>query len=149
MYERPLFALILLAVLFLALPVYSEIHKWIDDEGQIHYTKIPPTKGKSDIFVPTPPPKLAQPPDNDSPQRSKDPDSKSQGIETPKRQQPTTKDVERQKKGNCTVATQNMKKLQNHGRIKILEGGSYRILSTEEREKKINEARKQIEQNCD
>ncbi|MEN8131726.1 MAG: DUF4124 domain-containing protein [Pseudomonadota bacterium] len=148
MYERPLFALILLTVLFLALPVYSEIHRWIDDEGQIHYTEMPPTKGKSDIFVPTPSPKLTHSPNDDSPQRPKDPDLKSQDIETPNRQQQTTKETKQKRKKNCTAATENMNKLQSHGRIKMLDGGSYRILSTEERETKINEARKLIEQNC-
>ncbi|MCP4410527.1 MAG: hypothetical protein GY807_22845, partial [Gammaproteobacteria bacterium] len=120
-----------------------------DDKGQIHYTEVPPTKGKSEILIPTRSPDLTNPPNNDSPQRQKDLDLKSQGLETPKVQQRTTKEIERERKENCTAATQNMNKLQSHGRIKILDAGSYRVLSTEEREAKINEARKLIEQNCD
>lgn len=149
MCERPLFALILFTVLFLALPVYSEIHRWIDDEGQIHYTEIPPTKGKSDILVPAPLPDLPRSLNNDSPQRQKNLELKGENLETPKPQPRIPKETRQKRKENCAAAAQNMNKLQSHGRIKILDAGSYRILSTEERETKINEARKLIEKNCD
>ena len=46
MYTRP--ALLLAILLATSAPLASDIYKWVDSDGQVHYTQMPPTNRPTD-----------------------------------------------------------------------------------------------------
>jgi hypothetical protein len=120
------------------------IYKWTDDQGEVHYTQFPPPGHKAVKLHAAPPP--AHSPEvvtgNQLPQQQQKP---SQGATD------TTQQAEIQKvrKSNCEAARTNLANLQRGGNIRYkLASGEVIRMTEEDRQKRIDEANKQIKENC-
>jgi hypothetical protein len=58
------------------------------------------------------------------------------------------KQAEQIRAENCRRARDNLTALQNHGRVSIKEGDTYRALSEEERQAKVSETEGKVAQFC-
>ena len=128
----------------------GKIYKWTDDNGEVHYTQQPP-QGRESVTVRRPPP----PPGNPDAER----EELQQEVETMDEQQQEqaerVKDAEQwsriqqARRKNCETARRNLAEL-NQGGIKRyrLPNGDVVRLDEQERQKRIAETNKQIEENC-
>ena len=49
------------AILLLPAAVHAQTYRWVDAQGQVHYTQTPPPKGVAGAYVPPPPPPSGSP----------------------------------------------------------------------------------------
>jgi hypothetical protein len=128
----------------------DKIYKWTDNNGEVHYTQQPP-RGREAVTVrPAPPP-----PGNPEAERS---ELEQQMENLDQRQQEAAKrsaEAEQQasnqkiREKNCATARRNLAELQQGGIKRYrLPNGEVLRLNEEERQKRIAEANKQIEENC-
>ena len=128
----------------------NKIYKWTDDSGEVHYTQQPP-QDRDAVTVRRPPP----PPGNPEAERS---ELQQQMENLDQRQQEAAKrsaEAEQQasnqkiREKNCATARRNLAELQQGGIKRYrLPNGEVLRLNEEDRQKRIAEANKQIEENC-
>lgn len=128
----------------------NKIYKWTDDKGEVHYTQQPPQNRESVTVRPAPPP-----PGNPEAERS---ELQQQMENLDQRQQEAAKrsaEAEQQasnqkiREKNCATARRNLAELQQGGIKRYrLPNGEVLRLNEEDRQKRIAEANKQIEENC-
>lgn len=142
--------LLLCSALLLAIgPVSAaQVYKWVDDKGVTHFDAQPPV-GVEASSVNT---KVNQPkkaiPDQVAPSSSKEPNEAQQkAIDAKVKQDVAAQEAERQR--FCEMQRSNLSQLMNNPRIRIEENGQTRRLTEEERQQRINEAKKGIAENCD
>lgn len=131
----------LLLIVLLMVPIAgaqaAKLYKWTDEEGNVHYTQIPPTEGPSEVITPEQAPP-AQPAAEDESEAEKSGEgvSASQAANM------------RIKQENCEAARKNLAIYQSATTI-LQADGTELTLSDEMREAKIQESQKQIEFYCD
>lgn len=142
--------LLLCSALLLAIgPVSAaQVYKWVDDKGVTHFDAQPPV-GVEASSVNT---KVNQPKkailDQVAPSSSKEPNEAQQkAIDAKVKQDVAAQEAERQR--FCEMQRSNLSQLMNNPRIRIEENGQTRRLTEEERQQRINEAKKGIAENCD
>jgi hypothetical protein len=135
----------MLSGLMLALAAQQSLaamYKWTDEEGNVHYTQHPPTNHPTEVIKPPPPA-----PSN----RGYTPPSLSDGE---KKEDAAAEDPEQAKmreeiaRKNCEAARKNVEVLTAHRRIRESEGGEVIVLDDKERQRRVEEARKDIKENC-
>lgn len=141
-------AMLLTVMLSITIPVQAKIYKWVDDQGNIHYTQTPPLGGKTEVIHTRPDPKDASQAGARLQQQLEEFDKRYEARVKAEQERKTVQQHKQVKQVNCAAAKQNLSTLQNRGRIKIREGDTYRRLTEEERQTKINEAKKQIGEFC-
>lgn len=128
---------------FLVEPAMARMYKWVDEDGQVHYSQQPPMDKKSERIKATPPPRSSgakkQAQEEDAEQAAAEEDeTKEYRVET-----------EASIKRNCKQARDKLTSFTMRGRVQVNEGGSYRTLTEEERQAGIAEAKKRIKQYCE
>lgn len=128
----------------------AEIYKWTDENGQVHYTQQPPADLPAEHITPPPPPPI-------------DPEKAQQQVEELIESQQTEEsaEVKRQKveqaeelaeqirEENCQIARDNLLVYQNNpGRRFMNELGEVTRPTEEERQAKITEFEKQVDEFC-
>jgi hypothetical protein len=128
----------------------QDIYKWTDDQGEVHYTQFPPPGGKAEKLREAPPP--AQSPETNENKLQKQVETMEQQN---KEQQQGAKDakqwaeIQKIRRSNCETANKNLANLQRGGNIRYMgSDGKVIRLTEEERQKRIDEANKQIKENC-
>jgi len=123
-------------------------YKWVDEQGQVHYTQTPPPSGVQGETV-KPPPKV------DTESAVKELKAKDKGFdkrlekqtEQAEEQQQTMAEAE-EKKAYCVQLQGNLNGLQNSQRIYEKEGDIRRRITQEERQARIKETQEKIAKDC-
>ena len=122
----------------------AQIYKWVDAEGQTHFDSQPPLEKQSQEIQPakpvTPPPATATPAD--------EPDSsqEQQAVDAKVKQQVAVQETKR--KEFCETQRTNLAQLQNNPRVRQEVNGEYRRFTEEERQARIVEVKKSIDDTC-
>ncbi|MCP4126829.1 MAG: DUF4124 domain-containing protein [Gammaproteobacteria bacterium] len=143
--------IILISIMFLTwlLPATAKTYRWVDENGVTIYSQAPPPSGDATIMKP--PPKPAASPDEimkDLKQRQDAIDKAKKKKATPNKEEIDAKNAEI-KKENCEIARKNLADISLHPRVRIkMDDGSYKQLTDEERQAKIDKFTKDIEKFC-
>ncbi len=142
--------LILISWLALAGLAQAAMYKWVDENGVTQYTQYPPPNQKSETIVPPPTP--AQDPAGahqklEQTLQKLDEDSKARANAEAEREKSAA--AEQQRKQNCQAARSNLEKLTTGGRKRVIgPDGTASYLSEEDRQARITEAKKQVDEYC-
>lgn len=148
--RRHLFAIFVLT-LMAAGQVAAETYRWVDDNGNVVYSQLPPTDGRTSQTLGAPPPP-AEPPEQAQQrlnaqieqldaQREKRQSSKKAGAERQAR--------EAEQARQCELARHNLEGLQQGSRNRFRNpDGSYSRLTEEQKAKRIQDARSYLEEYC-
>ncbi len=135
-------SLLLLVLCLFALPAAAGMYKWTDAQGTVHYSQFPPAGVKAqEIRVQAPPPA-------DEPAPAAARAASARPAKAPARP-PESPELARQRAENCKTARYNLAILQRNAHVRIKEAdGSYRVLTPEERARRIDDLQGQIDQFC-
>jgi len=141
--------LLFLALCLAASPLFAATYKWVDENGTVVYSQNPPPVGvpyetidtghRSPSSTPPRKPSHSFLEQVEKEKRTQEADQKAQGE--------YQKDLELRKK-NCKAARHNLRVYTVHKRIQQ-EDGSVIRLDDNERQRKIEEAKKAIKEFCD
>ncbi len=136
------YALLLSLVLApVAVTQAAGLYKWTDEEGNVHYSQIPPTERPSKVIT-AEHPYLPQSPAADKAVNKANAQPAPEGMTN-------AEDAEAQlKRKNCEAARTNLATYQSFEKI-VQPDGTDLILSAEMRESKIKETMKQITFYCE
>lgn len=140
-------ALLALVISFCA---SAEIFKWVDENGQTHYSEQPPANRPAEQIDVPPPPAI----DPEQAQEEVDALIKKQQEEESERQleqQKAEKEAQQQAiiDENCRIARENLQTYQNNpGRRVIDADGNVTRMVEEERQQKMQEFQQQIDRYC-
>lgn len=139
--------MILTGTLMLALSataMASQVYKWVDAQGVTHFGAQPPQgQEATTVNTATPPrPAPAQP----VPTIKEQNDPEQAAIDKEVKKQVATQEAER--KTYCLNARTNLAQLENNPRLLINDGEEVRRLDENERQERIGELKKSIEENC-
>ena len=149
MHIRP--ALLLTLLLTATLSYASGIYKWIDDDGQVHYSQTPPPNRPAELIQGAPPPANDPAAVRGNLQRQLDAfDERRAQRDEAFAEQKEKEEVARIKKQNCETARKNLANLRRGGNNAYMtpEGEVVR-LTDEDRAKRIEDAKQGIEDNCE
>lgn len=143
-----LFLLPLLLLFSTALP--AAMYKWVDENGETHYSQYPPPDRDYEALEPPPPPA------SDAGQAQQElegllqrQDEERQARQTAEEEAAAAEQQAEQRQKACAAARHNLEILTTGGRKRITgPDGVARYLPEEERQAKIAEAQKQIEEYC-
>jgi len=141
---------LVLATLLVSVSVHAEIYKWVDENGQTHYSQQPPASGEAQVVDVPPPPPI-------------DPDTAQEEVDQLIEQQQAAEEAEQEaqqqaeeeaaqqaiREENCRIARQNLTQYENNpGRRVVDEEGNVTRLVEEERQQKMLEFQEQIDLYC-
>lgn len=116
----------------------SGLYKWTDENGDVHYSQIPPTERPSKVITPD----LSQAPAAGKGVNKANTSPAPEGMTT-------TDDTDAQlKRKNCEAARTNLATFQSFEKV-VQPDGTEVVLSAEMRESKIKETMKQITYYCE
>lgn len=120
----------------------AQIYKWVDAQGVTHFDAQPPA-GQSvqeiDIQKPVAPPSTA-------PAARPDAEQEQQAIDTKVKKQVAADAAKR--KAYCDRQRTNLAQLQNNPRVREEVNGEYRRFTEEERQARIAEVKRSIDDTC-
>lgn len=146
-----LLASLCISTALLQSPARGEMYKWTDAAGEVHYTQVPPPEGiKTETIQGAPPP--ADDPDKIIEDLQNQVDAMDETVtrqEGEAREKSLRKEIEEAYEKNCIASRNNLASLQEGGRKRYLTADGQVIhLSEAERQKRINEAKDQIDEFC-
>ena len=123
----------------------SQIYKWVDDKGVTHFGAQPPQgQDATSINTATPPPRAPAPtpapaaPSNDAQQKAIDDKVKDQVAKQ-----------EAERKKYCESARTNLAQLENNPRVRVEgDNGELRRIGEDERQQRVTELKKSIDERC-
>jgi hypothetical protein len=126
------------------------IYKWVDDSGAVHYSQTPPPNRATQELRPAPGP--ADDPDAISGKLKEQTDAMEQRL-TEKRAGAADAqqwaEIQKLRRENCATARANLAKLQQGGnRAYRTPDGEVVRLTEADRQQRIDEANRQIKENC-
>lgn len=133
--------------LLFSAPNHAEnVYKWVDEEGRIHYSDIKPNKNNVEEFK-------VRGNKNTSKgasvfEKTADLDARKQEELENKAEALQANTERRQQDARCQAIRDNLKKMNENSRIKIMENGETRFLSPEEIEERKNSYQEMLESNC-
>lgn len=146
--------LALAAALAISITAQAGVYRWVDDQGGVHYSETPPPAGNKDrgtrVHTLGAPSGGAE----QGRQRSEAIQNQLKAIETQRQQaseaQTKAEAEATRRETNCKAARQNLANLEIRTNRRIRDSeGNVTTLTEEERQKKMAEARKLIEENCE
>lgn len=144
---------IILSIMFLIwlLPATAKTHRWVDEHGVTIYSQTPPPSGNTTIIKP--PPLPVAPPDEimkKLKQRQSALDEAKKSKEEAGKKEAAEAENAAIKKQSCEISRKNLAEISRHPRVRMkMEDGSYKQLTDEERQAKIDEYTKDIGQFCE
>jgi predicted lipid-binding transport protein (Tim44 family) len=140
----------LLAALILGLitlPAAAAMYKWVDEEGNTHYSQTPPPGRPAEtIAAPKAPP--APPRRENVAEEPADGGGETSATEESGPSEAERRRIERENAARCREARQLLQRYETTPRIRVPDGDSFRYLSEEERQQHIRDARKIIQERC-
>lgn len=149
MSTRP--ALLIILLLSTPLSLAGGIYKWIDENGQVHYTQTPPPNTPAEQMKGAPPPADDPEAVRGDLQRQLDAlDEQRAQRDEAFAEQKQKEETARIKKQNCETARKNLAKLRRGGNNAYMtpEGEVVR-LTDDERARRIEDAKQGIKDNCE
>ncbi|MCY1281859.1 hypothetical protein D9M68_356250 [compost metagenome] len=123
----------------------SQVYKWVDDKGVTHFGAQPPQgQAATPISTTVAQPKVAAPavPTFDNPG-----DAAQKAVDEKVKQEVASQEAERKK--YCEGMRTNLAQLRNNPRLRVTEdSGEVRRIDEDERQNRIREAEKAIQDNC-
>jgi hypothetical protein len=126
------------------------IYKWVDDNGAVHYTQLPPQNRAYETLK-----QASAPADDPAKVRSGLKEQVDAMDKAQQERQEEAKDAEqwsniqKRRRENCEIAKKNLANLHQGGNKAFMTpDGEVIRLSDEERQRRIDEANKQIKENC-
>ncbi|WAJ36595.1 DUF4124 domain-containing protein [Pseudomonas sp. GOM7] len=121
----------------------SQVYKWVDDKGVTHFGAQPPQGQEATTINTANPPPHSVAPAEPVPEV----DRQQQAIDEKVKDQVAKQEAERKK--YCEGARTNLAQLENNPRVRIEgEDGELRRIGEDERQKRIAELKKSIDENC-
>ena len=150
---KTIFTFILLSLF--SLNLHAEAHKWIDEEGKVNYSDIPPPHVESPQTIRN----IAGKGQTEAPasysnksyaeREAELKKSKKEQAEVSSKKANEAAQAE-EKKHNCVAARENLRTLEDGARVTGYDANGERTyLDDSAREQRLNEARKAISVNCD
>ena len=133
--------------LLFSAPNHAEnVYKWVDEEGRIHYSDIKPNKNNVEEFK-------VRGNKNTSKgesvfEKTVDLDARKQEELENKAEALQANTERRQQDARCQAIRDNLKKMNENSRIKIMENGETRFLSPEEIDERKNSYQEMLESSC-
>ena len=133
--------------LMFSAPNHAEnVYKWVDEEGRIHYSDIKPNKNNVEEFK-------VRGNKNTSKgesvfEKTADLDARKQEELENKAEALQANTERRQQDARCQAIRDNLKKMNENSRIKIMENGETRFLSPEEIDERKNSYQEMLESSC-
>jgi len=133
--------------LLFSAPNHAEnVYKWVDEEGRIHYSDIKPNKNNVEEFK-------VRGNKNTSKgesvfEKTADLDARKQEELENKAEALQANTERRQQDARCQAIRDNLKKMNENSRIKIMENGETRFLSPEEIDERKNSYQEMLESSC-
>lgn len=126
------------------------IYKWFDDTGETHYTQVPPQNRKYEIIhQAAPPAENPQKIRNNLQEQVQAMDKVEEERAEQKMDAEQWARIQKLRRENCATAKQNLANLHQGGQKAFMTpDGQVIRLTDEERQRRIDEANKQIEENC-
>ena len=126
------------------------IYKWVDDSGAVHYSQTPPPDAQAQEMKPAPGP--ADDPAAISGKLQKQVDAMEERLSEQREGAADAQqwaEIQKIRRDNCATAKANLAKLQQGGnRAYRTPDGEVVRLTEEERQRRINETNRQIQENC-
>jgi hypothetical protein len=145
-----MFALTLAGCLLLQGPVFADVYKWVDENNEVQYTQMAPPPGIKYILIQTAEHPIVAEDKTESEAPGEEPAAEEGQTQTDAETQSEYEaEVARISRENCKIARNNLAQLDMGGHLRYRnEKGEYVNMGEAERQKRINEANRQIEQFC-
>lgn len=133
-----------------ATAAFAEIYKWVDEDGQTHYSQQAPRDIPATVIKTPPPPaidpNIAQQQVDDLIQQQES--EEKMGLEQQNQQKIAAENKADQEK-NCNIAQQQLQQYQNNPGRRIMDAdGNVTRLTEEDRQQKIKEAQENVTKYC-
>jgi hypothetical protein len=143
---KPFLSAIFALLLGASLPTQAEIYKWVDDNGNTHYSDIKPNQKNSErLKIKT----------GSYQKETRDPVAASQELTDQQQSQLEAKAEKLQKEtekrqldAQCEAIKANLKTIEENSRIKITENNETRFLTSEEIEQRKAKYRQDLKDFC-
>ncbi len=133
--------LITATCLILAAPAGAGMYKWTDNEGNTHYSQLPPEGRQTQEIAP--PPQVKPQPRNEEAQAEPAEEESTKEPELTPEQKAERDQLYRR---NCEAAKKNLDLFQTARRV--MEDGELVIITEEDRAKRLEKTREQVEKYC-
>lgn len=134
-------------LLLVSVSAYGALNKWVDAEGNVHYSDVPPAPDVKTQTL-TPPPSTGPAPKSYIEREAEFKKVQKAREEAAKKEEQEQKDAAEQQK-NCDKSKSSLRTLQSSARISSLnDKGEKIIMDDATRQQQIEEARKLVEQWC-
>tara|TARA_R110000772_G_scaffold13567_1_gene40081 strand:- start:1194 stop:1652 length:459 start_codon:yes stop_codon:yes gene_type:complete len=133
-----------------ATATFAEIYKWVDENGQTHYSQQAPRDIQATVITSPPPPVV----DSTAAQQEIDALIKQQTSDEQlsleqQNQQQNDEEKKDNKDKNCKIAQQQLEEYQNNPGRRIMDAdGNVTRLTEEERQQKIQESQENVTTYC-
>lgn len=122
----------------------SQVYTWVDEKGVTHFGAQPPSDRQATSFSTTSPVSGMPAPAKLPSLEERDPEQEA--IDRKVKQEVAAKEAERNK--YCETVRTDLAQLQNNPRLRTEVNGETRRLTEEERQQRITETKKAIEESC-
>lgn len=138
--------------LALAAPLQAdEIYKWVDEEGVTHYSQQPPPSGDAARVG------VDRPPDEEIERERQEMEETGERLDARREERREAEQQARKEAGEreereerCADLRSSLKKLTENRRLLVPDGeGDVRRMGEEERQERVAERRRQIEEECE
>jgi Domain of unknown function (DUF4124) len=128
----------------------QDIYKWTNDQGEVQYTQFPPPGRPAEILHGAlPPAQSSETAGNDLQKQVETMDKQNEEQLQGAKDAKQWAEIQKIRRSNCETANKNLVNLQRGGNVRYLgPKGEVIRLTEEERQKRIDEANKQIKENC-
>jgi uncharacterized protein DUF4124 len=134
----------------MTLTSYADVYKWVDENGQTHYSQTAPENQNAEMIKAPPPP--ASLPEEAQQQIDELIEQQTEARKAQDEQLATQKQEAEQKQileNNCELAKSNLQTyMDNPGRRVLKEDGTVIRPTEEDRQQKIQEAKQDIQEYC-
>ncbi|MGE8500512.1 MAG: DUF4124 domain-containing protein [Pseudomonas sp.] len=124
----------------------SQVYKWVDEQGVTHFGSQPPQgQQATSVNTATPPPRpTEQKPAAPNLESAADPEQAA--VDKKVKREVAAQKAELKK--FCETVRTNLAQLENNPRVRVEIDGEMQRMNEEQREQRINEAKKSINENC-
>lgn len=146
----------------------SQYYSWVDEDGVTNFSERPPGDQAAEAPADSAPQYTGQRPGAVEPEEPASEESASNASTTPGNSSNSNNaggdvdpdaliaderaalqaKISETKKGNCDIGKRNLAQLEAYARIRVTEDGQERVLGEDERQERITEARRIIQENC-
>lgn len=134
-------------VLCIPLSPAATMYKWVDENGNVHYSEQPPPKGKVEVIKPAPVNVVGKEGAGDTTKKLQE---KNKAIDEARQktreEQKKKADEQARYAKNCEIARNNLATYERTKRIR--KGDEVVRLSDEEWQQKVDEAKEQVKKFC-